>query len=539
MKRAILILALVAVLALPFLLRPGRVPALQADDTVVVITPHNEAIRSEFSIAFQKWYRERTGRSVALDWRVIGGTSEITRFLESEYIASFQNYWTRQLNRPWGTEVQAAFANGHLPADAPPVAREARAAFLDSKVGCGIDVFFGGGSFDFALQAAAGRLVDSGVRERHPEWFRPEVIPPSYTGQPYWDPEGRWIGAVLSNYGIISNLDAVARLHLDHAPENWDDLADPRLLGEVALCDPTKSSSIAQAFENVIQEQIYRERARLQGSAAALTPEQDRASVRAGWRNGLRLLQRIGANARYFTDSSQKPPIDVQQGNSAAGMCIDFYGRAEEQSARERSGVRRLAYRSPPAGTVVSCDPIALLRGAPHHDAAVAFIEFVLSLDGQRLWNFRPGTPGGPYRFALRRLPIRRDFYAHDEWRAFRSDPDNDPYAGAAPLVYNAAWTGGIFRETAFVIRVMCQDTHPQLVAAWRAIIAAGMPADALEKFGDLSFVDYDQMTARVKKAMTAKSKVDEVLLARELAEQFRRNYAAAEELARKHIAGN
>ena len=40
------------------------------------------------------------------------------------------------------------------------------------------------------------------------------------------------------------------------------------------------------------------------------------------------------------------------------------------------------------------------------------FIEFVLSIDGQKLWNFKTSSPGGPERFALRRMPVRRDFYA-------------------------------------------------------------------------------------------------------------------------------
>jgi ABC-type Fe3+ transport system substrate-binding protein len=532
--RAILIVCLVGVLALPFLLRPRRQVLLQADETIVVVSPHNEAIRSEFARGFQDWYKARTGKTVAIDWRVLGGTSEITRFIESEYISSFQNYWTGKLGRPWSIEVQAAFASPHLSADAPAAAREARAAFLASNVSCGMDVFFGGGSFDFGRQAEAGRLVDAGIMQSHPDWFESAVIPQSFTGQPYWDPRGRWLGAVLSSYGIIYNLDSLARLHIPHEPESWDDLADPRYFGEVALCDPTKSSSIAQAFENVIQEHIHRELVRLQptGVPDAAT---EREAVRLGWTDGLRLLQRIGANARYFTDSSQKPPIDVQQGNSAAGMCIDFYGRAEEQSARERSGVRRLGYFSPPAGTVVSCDPIALLRGAPNRGPAIAFMEYVLSLDGQKIWNFRPGTPGGPQRFALRRLPIRRDFYRHEDWRQYRSDPDIDPYAGGNPLIYNAAWTGGIFREMAFVIRVMCEDCHDQLADAWKEIVRAGMPADALARLDDLSIISYDQMNTRIRQALNSKNKVDEVLLAKDLAIQFRRQYREAGEMARAH----
>jgi hypothetical protein len=43
---------------------------------------------------------------------------------------------------------------------------------------------------------------------------------------------------------------------------------------------------------------------------------------------------------------------------------------------------------------------------------AQQFIEFVLSREGQLLWNTKPGAPGGPRSSALRRLPIRRDVYA-------------------------------------------------------------------------------------------------------------------------------
>ena len=71
----------------------------------MIITPHNEAIRTEFGRGFQSWYRAKTGRTVAPDWRVVGGTSDITRFLEAEYIAAFKNYWTGQLQRPWSAAV--------------------------------------------------------------------------------------------------------------------------------------------------------------------------------------------------------------------------------------------------------------------------------------------------------------------------------------------------------------------------------------------------------------------------------------------------
>jgi ABC-type Fe3+ transport system substrate-binding protein len=537
MKRILLLLAFAAVVGLPFLLRPKQTVLGAADETLVIITPHNEALRYEYARGFRTWYLARTGRTIAIDWRVIGGTSEITRFLESEYVSAFQNYWTGKLKRAWSNEVQAAFANPRVTPAATPDAdrpdQAARRAFLESGVSCGIDIFFGGGSFDFIRQANAGRLVDSGLMRLHPEWFRDDVIPSSFTGEPYWDPQGRWIGDVLSSYGMIYNRDSLRRLGIAAEPRAWDDLADPRLQGEVALCDPTKSSSIAKAFENVIQQQIHREWDRRQQATGRDRAALEAEAVAAGWVDGLRLLQRIGANARYFTDTSQKPPIDVIQGNSAVGMCIDFYGRGSHQEhATGLDGRPRIGYYSPPDGTVLSPDPIAVLRGAPNPSAALAFMEYALSMDGQKLWNFRPGTPGGTERYALRRLPIRRDFYTAD-FASYRSDPDVNPYEGKNPLVYHPSWTGGIFREMAFVIRVMCLDTHPELVAAWREIIRAGMPADALAAMGDMTAVDYAQMTGPIRQALNSKNKVDEIRIARELAGRFRSQYARAAELAR------
>ncbi len=539
MQRALIILALGLTLGLPFYLRPRHVSVPRVAETLVVITPHNEALRSEYSRGFHDWYFARTGQSIAIDWRVIGGTTEITRFIESEYLASFQRYWTAQLGRPWSMTVQGAFANPVWQPTGVAGATEAleltaRRAFLDSSVSCGIDVFFGGGPYDYIRQAAAGRLINSGVMQQHPEWFTDEVIPATFTGEPYRDPAGLWVGTVLSSYGMIYNRDAYARLGITAEPRAWEDLQNPKLQGEVALCDPTKSSSIAKAFENIIQQQIQ-----LRWEQLAINPSRDRASwesqaIAEGWVNGLRLVQRIGANARYFTDTSQKPPIDVIQGNSAVGLCIDFYGRGSDlATARRVNGAgERVGYFSPPDGTVLSPDPIAVLRGAPHFSAAQAFMEYALSLDGQKLWNFKVGKPGGPERYELRRLPIRRDFY-RAEFAAARTDPDVNPYATTNPLIYHPAWTGGIVAEMALVIRVMCQDTHPELVEAWREIIKAGLPPAALAVMSDMTSVSYAEMQGRIKQALSAKDKVEAVRLARELAGIFREQYLKAAALAR------
>ncbi|HEY3756595.1 MAG TPA: ABC transporter substrate-binding protein [Opitutaceae bacterium] len=519
MKRLAILIALGAILAVPFALRPAKRSTAAAQDTVVIVTPHNEAIRHEYELGFQAWYLARTGRTVAVDWRVLGGTSEIARHLNGAYAGSFQNLWTNSLGRPWSQTVQEAFQNGHLAADAAPEAREARRAFLASSASSGIDVYFGGDGPDMEDHADAGHLWDSGLLRRRPEWFTDQVIPQHWGGELFWRADGFWFGSVVSSYGILYNRDELSRLGLPE-PKQWDDLADARYAGTLALCDPTKSGSMATAFENMLQQKMQ---ARAGGLPEAM-------AVRAGWNDGLRLIQRLGANARYFTDTSQKPPIDVADGNCAAGVCIDFYGNQQIEAVLRRGDARRLGFESPAGGTAYSIDPIALLRGAPHREAGSLFIEYALSLDGQKLWDFRPGTPGGPQEFALRRAPIRRDFYARADWKAYRSDPDFTPYGPGDRLIYRAERTGPVFRELAFVVRVMCLDTHAELAEAWRAIQAA--PADrraaALAKLQDVSFVSYDAARGPIAAALDSADRVAEVRLAKDLADRFRANYRAA-----------
>ncbi|MEN9840271.1 MAG: hypothetical protein RL376_71 [Verrucomicrobiota bacterium] len=539
MRKVLWFVVLAAVLVAPFALRPrgeGAVVSVNAD-TVVVISPHNEAIRYEFEAAFRRWYRARVGREVRLDWRLIGGTSEITRYLEGEYSAAFRNYWTGELGRKWSAAVEAGFADGRLRADAPAEVKEARAAFLASGVGCGIDVFFGGGAFDFISQARAGRLVPMVAHgEPVPEWMREAVVPLRHAGDDFRDAEGRWTGAVLSSFGIVYNRDALRRLGLP-APTAWADLVDPRYLGALALADPTKSGSMNKAFETVVQQRMHAvvkaQTASLENGDESARREAERAAVAEGWGEGLRLLLRIAANARYFTDSAQKVPIDVAAGNCAAGMGIDFYGRQQVEALARRAGSERVVYVAPAGGTVYSVDPIGLLRGAPHPQAARELIAFVMSIEGQRLWNQKPGTPGGPGRFALRRLPVRKDLYGETEAAEWRSDPGESPYTLAQPLVYRPEWTGALFGELRFILRVMCLDAHPELTAAWREIVAAGCPPQALAVLTEVGAVDYAAAQGRIRSALRSKDKTEELRLARELGEHFRAQYRRAAAVAR------
>jgi ABC-type Fe3+ transport system substrate-binding protein len=560
-KNALLAASLALVLLGPIVLRPKQNgPAGAEKDTraLVIITPHNESIRYELGRAFAEHYLARTGQRVRLDWRTPGGTSEIARYVNSQYLAAFENHWTHQLGRKWSSIVATSFADPKVALDDTPdddtPAQQARRAFLASNVSSKLDLFCGGGSYDFEQTAKAGLLVDSGFVREHPELFNDRVIPQTVSGEPYWNSRGLWIGTVISSYGIVYNVDSLRRLHIEQPPARWADLADPRLLHQIALANPTQSGSVNKSLEMLIQQQIQEvQQTRVDASRKSMqvmsgpiqrfaeprpTPdlkliweESNRRDVAAGWTKAMQLLMKIAANARYFTDASTKISLDVESGEAAAGMTIDFYGRFQSEAVRKPDGTARLQYANVVGGSSVTVDPIALFRGAPNADVAKEFIAFVMSVEGQKLWNWKVGTPGGPHRYALRRLPVLPQLYA-PEFHPLRSDPEVNPYELARTFTYHEAWTARLFRPISFIFRVMCIDPHDELVAAWQALVAANFPPQATAAFSDVEAVNYAAASGPIRDTLGA-DKIKEVQLAKELADRFRAQYRRAAELAR------
>lgn len=527
------LLAMLLVLLAPFILRPAQSTApSRYDKRLVIMTPHHEMIRREFGRSFARYWKEKTGQTLYIDWRV-AGTSELGMLIKSDFTAAFQYHWQHVLKKEWTPEMAASLLNPK----AVPVP-EARQEFLASTVGIGVDVFFGGGPFDFQGQADAGTLVATDprsgagltkIRQVHPEWFADDHIPAKLSGETFVDKDLRWCGTALSCFGIVYNRDVLRRLGIEKEPASWQDLANPRLVGQVALADPNKSSSVVKAFELLIQEQMHLAVERLTKDPGRLrnSEEIEAAGVREGWLRGLQLIQSIGANTRYFTDQSPKIPLDVAKGDAAAGMCIDFYGRAAEEKVRRLDGTSRVGFVAPIGGTAVSADPVALLRGAPEPELAQGFMEFVLSEDGQKLWNYRPGMPGGPESEALRRLPVRRDLYAARHL-PYMSDPQEQPFEKAKAFIYRPEWTGPTFNVIRFLIRVMCVDAHDELQAAWREIAETGSSPRALEALHEVDHVNYDTAVNDLARILSSRDKVLEVREARRLSDNFRRQYRRA-----------
>ena len=332
-KRCAILLTAAAVVALPFIFRkpPPQTAWRPGDPELVVISPHNEAIRQEFGMAFSDWHLARYGKPVKVDWRMIGGTTEIMRYLDAEYKAAGQHF-SRQKNLAWPDDAAL------------------RASDHPAEISCKIDLFFGGGTFDHARAAKQGltvcpwrgddEILAPSTNELAALRAILDDIPRANSGEDWWGDE--YFGTVLSAFGICYNPDRLRDLGVDTAPQYWQDLADPRLFRFVGLADPTKSGSVAKAFEMMVHEQIHRHL-----NANGYTPEkilglekqiaalpkgaafegelaEYQALVEAGWLGGVALLQRIGANARYFTDSAGKVPVDVASGAAAAPVATSI-----------------------------------------------------------------------------------------------------------------------------------------------------------------------------------------------------------------------
>jgi iron(III) transport system substrate-binding protein len=529
------LLALLLVLAGPFLLRPSETTApSRYDKRLVILTPHNEHIRREFGRAFARHWKQKTGQVLYLDWRV-GATAEIQMTLRSDFSHAFERYWTGTKAQPWDDA-----AGEFLQANEPVTS--ARTAFLESEVGIGVDLLFGGGPYDFNLAAKQGVLVASSkptgaglerIASQHKDWFDDQAIPAGLSGQIYRDSQLRWCGTCLSSFGIVFNRDVLRRIGVQKEPEQWEDLADPKYFGHIALADPTKSGSVTMVFEMIVQQQMHAALERLSAKTAnpgrlRTTADIEAAAVRAGWLSGLQLIQRIAANARYFTDMATKIPLDVAKGDAAAGMCIDFYGRTAEDYARGQTDKpSRVRFVAPTGGTTISVDSIGMLRGAPEPELAEAFMEWVLSDAGQKIWCYRVGMPGGPESNALRRLPVRKDFY-RAEHETFMADPGEKPWDKAKAFVYRPEWTGHTLGALRTLIRAICVDSHRELKDAWSKLIAKGIPERSLEMMGQMTTVNYDTSVKDLGSVLSSKDKVQEVREVRQLTERFRRQYEQA-----------
>jgi len=75
---------------------------------------------------------------------------------------------------------------------------------------------------------------------------------------------------------------------------------------------------------------------------------------------------------------------------------VDYYGRTYNEKLTKEDGTSRLIWIAPEGGTSIGVDPAAVFKGANEPELAQAFVDFLLTEQGQVLWNKKPGTTNGP-----------------------------------------------------------------------------------------------------------------------------------------------
>lgn len=184
-----------------------------------------------------------------------------------------------------------------------------------------------------------------------------------------------WTASALSSFGFTVNKLELQERGLTK-PTKWEDLASPDFYTSISefnlgMGNAPDTSSNTAIYDIILQKY--------------------------GWEKGWELIYNMAGNAKLYTSSGETRDSILGAGGSdpdtAVSLTIDFYGyrvMAENSNAE---------YIVPENGSIVNADPIAFHSDPSHPAAARAFVEFVISQDGQASL------------FAENRLPFRYDAF--------------------------------------------------------------------------------------------------------------------------------
>lgn len=298
-----------------------------------------------------------------------------------------------------------------------------------------IDVAWGGGPTLF------DQLIRSDLLEpiTDPDTLATiDELPDSVGGSPLKriiDGKVYWVAAAIASFGFIVNEPVLKKLGLP-APETWEDLASvdfAKLLPKpvVAYARPTTSTSHTRIYEIILQK--------------------------FGWEKGWAIITRIAANGKPY-DGSVEALTAVETGDVAVSIGIDFYGYTAQIEYPGNYYV--LPYNE----SIINGDPIALLKTSKHKEAAQAFIRWVISVDGQKIWLDE----------RVNRLPVREDVFQTPEGKArpdlYQSYKDALNNIG---IPFNDTLALKIEFSMRYYFDAVLADVHDELVQAWKAIVDA------------------------------------------------------------------
>lgn len=189
------------------------------------------------------------------------------------------------------------------------------------------------------------------------------------------DPDKTWFATKLITTGIVYNTRA------PFVPAAWSDLLRPEARDNVVLPSPLASG------------------------AAMIHTVTLTTNLPEGWS----FYDKLKANGAVAAGGNGDVVKQVAGGERLFGMIVDF------MPIRERLKGAPIAFVFPREGVSAVTEPVAILRTTKNPDAARAFIDFLLSRDGQTLafrQGYMPAHPdvalpaGFPARTEVRLMPF-------------------------------------------------------------------------------------------------------------------------------------
>jgi ABC-type Fe3+ transport system substrate-binding protein len=251
-------------------------------------------------------------------------------------------------------------------------------------------------------------------------------IPEKVGSFPIHDPEGYYKGFAASGYGFMWNKRYLKAKKLP-VPKSWADLTKPIYHGHVGMSAPSRSGTTHLTVETLLQGM--------------------------GWEKGWALMKGIAGNFKTVTARSFGVPDGVNSGQFGIGIVIDFFGLSSKASGFP------VDFLYPKITTLVPAN-IAIVKNAPSPKKAAAFIEYLLSTEGQEILL----DP------KIRRLPVNPMTYAKAP--AGFPNPFKDKSIGAA-VKFDLNLSKGRYNVINSLFDVMITYRLDDLRAATKAIQAA------------------------------------------------------------------
>ncbi|MBW1768107.1 MAG: extracellular solute-binding protein [Deltaproteobacteria bacterium] len=248
-------------------------------------------------------------------------------------------------------------------------------------------------------------------------------IPAEIGSYPINDPDGYYVGFAGSGYGIMWNKRYLKAKKIP-VPKDWDDLKKPVYHDHVGMSAPSRSGTTHLTVETVLQGE--------------------------GWDKGWATWKEIAGNLKMVTERSFGVPEGVNSGDFGVGIVIDFFGFSSKATGFP------VDFVYPKVTTLVPAN-IAIVKNAPHPQAAATFIEYLLSMEGQELLL----DP------AIRRLPVNPATYAKAP-KDF-PNPFKDKSIGAA-VKFDVGISKDRYNIVNSLFDVMITYRRKDIAAATRAI---------------------------------------------------------------------